>query len=236
MWIRTGLDPNDKSTWKNEYLHLSHHRQIRHEDLCPGAWGKILDICGGEEMLAEERERWVGDSFIINFGSDKRKVDDPPDDPKKKGGWHIDNDWFRMFLDSSECALTVIHCFSDMPEGGGGTMVCEDAIQGGYPISDLTSISFPSSPCCRLQEERLMRPRRHRQDLVRSPRRVRPHCGISPYLRPCPGMSHFRPCHSKEGGHHPHSWLPTTYGKLQPSSLSPDHLESTCNSEGTLQP
>jgi hypothetical protein len=42
---------------------------------------------------------------------------------------HTDNDYYRAFLDSSENALTVIHCFTDIPAGGGGTMLCEDGIK-----------------------------------------------------------------------------------------------------------
>jgi len=35
-----------------------------------------------------------------------------------------------MFLDSSGDALTVIHCFSDIPKRGGGTWLAEDGIAG----------------------------------------------------------------------------------------------------------
>ena len=129
MWVRTGLDPTDKSTWKDEYLHLAHHRQIPHEEFSPAAWGKIVAICGGEDKLHPVRERRIGDSLIINFGSDERKRVLSGERPQEKG-FHIDNDWFRQFLDSSETALTIIHCFTDIPNGGGGTILCEDGIAG----------------------------------------------------------------------------------------------------------
>ena len=129
MWIRTGLDPNDKASWVPEYLHLAHHHQIRNEDFCPGAWGKIVDICGGEDVIDPERERWVGDSLIINFGSEERSKEPRDKAPPSQGHYHVDNDWYRHFLDGSETALTVIHCFSDIPEGGGGTQLCEDGIK-----------------------------------------------------------------------------------------------------------
>lgn len=35
-----------------------------------------------------------------------------------------------MFLDSSSTALTVVHCFSDVPKDGGGTWLCEDGLKG----------------------------------------------------------------------------------------------------------
>ena len=37
---------------------------------------------------------------------------------------------YRQFLDSSGNALTIIHCFTDIPKGGGGTALCEDGIKG----------------------------------------------------------------------------------------------------------
>lgn len=41
---------------------------------------------------------------------------------------HHDNDWYRQFLDSSGNAITVIHCFTDIPPRGGGTYLCEDGL------------------------------------------------------------------------------------------------------------
>jgi len=35
---------------------------------------------------------------------------------------------YRHFLDSSGNALTIIACFTDIPERGGGTALCEDGI------------------------------------------------------------------------------------------------------------
>jgi hypothetical protein len=43
---------------------------------------------------------------------------------------HHDNDWYRQFLDSSGNALTIIHCFTDIPPRGGGTWLCEDGLAG----------------------------------------------------------------------------------------------------------
>lgn len=128
LWVRTGYDANDKSTWKLEYLHLPFHRQVRLEEFAPKAFNKITDIIGGEDNWDPERERWVGDNFIINFGSEPRSKETTEPPPKEKKGWHCDNDWFRQFLDSSGTALTVINCFTDIPSRGGGTWLCEDGL------------------------------------------------------------------------------------------------------------
>jgi hypothetical protein len=40
---------------------------------------------------------------------------------------------YRQFLDSSGNALTIIHCFTDIPANGGGTALCEDGIKRKWP-------------------------------------------------------------------------------------------------------
>jgi hypothetical protein len=130
LWTRLDFDPNDKSTWHTEYLHLPRHREVRAEDFAPKAWDAICDLVGGEDKLDPLRERWYGDQFICNFGSAARTAEETPEPPRDRATWHIDNDWFRQFLDSSGVALTVIHCFTDVLPNGGGTILCEDAIKG----------------------------------------------------------------------------------------------------------
>jgi hypothetical protein len=128
MWTRIGYNPNDKSTWHTEYMHIPRHREIRHEDFSPKGWAAICDLVGGEDRLHDLYERWVGDQFVCNFGAAERtsQVEEPV---KSRKTWHIDNDWFRQFLDSSNVALTVIHCFTDIPKRGGGTILCEDGLK-----------------------------------------------------------------------------------------------------------
>jgi hypothetical protein len=138
LWVRTGYDEHDKSTWTEEYVHMAHHRQVRTEQFCSKAWGKIADICGGEERIHETRERWVGDNFIINFGSEARSGEDPASHPPQdKRSFHFDNDWYRSFLDSSSTGLTIVYCFTDIPKNGGGTWVCQDGITGEFSRSVL---------------------------------------------------------------------------------------------------
>lgn len=140
LWTRSGYDENDKSTWALEYLHLPFHRQVRNEDFAPDAWNKIVEIVGGEDKIDPVRERWIGDNFVINFGSEERSKTKVNISPKEKRGWHCDNDWFRQFLDSSGTALTIMNCFTDIPARGGGTWLCEDGISG----KSFGSISLPS--------------------------------------------------------------------------------------------
>jgi len=133
LWTRIGYDPDDKSTWEAEYLHLPRHREVRAEDFAPAAWAKITELAGGEHMMHPDWERYNGDSFIVNFGSEEKAnffKSGKKYDFKDRSNWHTDDDWYRMFLDSAGNALTIIHCFTDIPENGGGTYICEDGIKG----------------------------------------------------------------------------------------------------------
>jgi hypothetical protein len=127
LWVRLGYDPEDKSTWEEDYIKLPRHREVPTSEFCPDAWNKMVEIVGGEDKIDPVRERYYGDQFIINFGNEYWKTHEIP--PNESPGWHTDNDWYRMFLDSSGNALTIIHCFTDIPERGGGTMLAEDGIK-----------------------------------------------------------------------------------------------------------
>lgn len=128
LWVRLGWDENDKSTWQEEYLKLPRHREVPTHELCPEAWAKMCEIVGGEGKIDKVRERYYGDQFICNFGSEYWESHDQ--NPQESTGWHHDNDWYRQFLDSSGNALTIIHVFTDIPPRGGGTRICEDGIEG----------------------------------------------------------------------------------------------------------
>jgi hypothetical protein len=90
----------------------------------------------------------INDGFIVNVGSapDALKwksaaakgIPQGPDsltpaqqallDPHDRNNWHVDGDFFHHFLDSKEQALLPIVLFKDINIGGGGTMICPDAI------------------------------------------------------------------------------------------------------------
>jgi hypothetical protein len=130
LWTRIGYDPNDKSTWHTEYLHLPRHHEVPAELFAPEAWEKTIELCGGMDKIHETRERYYGDAFIVNFGSADKYLSDEVYDPANRNGWHSDVDWYRPFLDSTGNAMTVIHCFTDIPVDGGGTWLCEDGMKG----------------------------------------------------------------------------------------------------------
>lgn len=139
LWTRLGMQSDDKSTWTDEFLKLPRHREVPNEEFCtPEAWSKIIEIIGGEDKIHPYRERYFGDQFIVNFGNEHWKSHDQT--PIEAKGWHVDNDWYRQFLDSGGIALTLIFLFSDCPPRGGGTYVCEDAIPGGWFGCDLTHV------------------------------------------------------------------------------------------------
>lgn len=90
LWVRLGLDPNDKSSWDKERIHMPLHKRETVAEFAPKvrcvftasfmsteyrliicihkAWEAMKDLLGGEERIDEETASW-GDSFIVNFGT-----------------------------------------------------------------------------------------------------------------------------------------------------------------------
>jgi len=128
VWVRLGVDPNDKSTWKAEKTNMPRHRMIPITDLSPKAWDAMADLLGGDDRIAiNETSGFWGDSFIVNLGLDEYE-NDKIIDPRSLGNWHVDGDWFVHFLDSPEQALLVTPIFSDIKPRGGGTYICPEGI------------------------------------------------------------------------------------------------------------
>ncbi|THX13903.1 hypothetical protein D6D13_03430 [Aureobasidium pullulans] len=135
-------------------LHLPrHHNAIPMRDFCPKAWSAICELCGGEDRIdtstsPENALSVINDGFIVNVGSKadalKWTQASSPNtssnsdnltpaqkellDPHDRDNWHVDGDFFHHFLDSKEQALLPIVLFGDIKVGGGGTMICPDAI------------------------------------------------------------------------------------------------------------
>jgi hypothetical protein len=91
LWVRLGMDPNDKSTWTEEYTKLPRHREVRAEEFAPVAWAKMCELVGGENKIDPVRERYYGDQMIINFG--REDLVGKTHEPHQLHGWHTDNDW-----------------------------------------------------------------------------------------------------------------------------------------------
>ncbi|OJT12834.1 hypothetical protein TRAPUB_10669 [Trametes pubescens] len=128
MWVRLGIDPNDKETWPRdrERIHMPAHIHEPVATFAPRVWGVMTELLGGEERVDAESSAW-GDSFIVNFGS-PASAGAPAPDPRTLDNWHVDGDFFVHFLDSPEQALLVIPVFSDIAPGGGATYIAPDGI------------------------------------------------------------------------------------------------------------
>ncbi|KAM0334313.1 hypothetical protein ACHAQA_001336 [Verticillium albo-atrum] len=124
LWSRLGMDPNDKSTW-NPRTHMPAHRAFDAEVFAPKAWSAIAELCGGEDRIVPESREWR-DSLIVNLGSPE--FEGKTTRPQDLDNWHVDGDFFVHYLDSPEQGLLVIPLYSDIAPGGGGTVICPDAI------------------------------------------------------------------------------------------------------------
>ena len=123
VWIRLDVDPNDKSTYKQERTNMPSHRHITVKDISPAAWNSICELCGGEDRITEGSKSW-SDGFIVNLGTEQWEGKE--DDPYTMDGWHVDGDFFVHFLDSPEQALLVIPCWTDVKHNGGATWINEN--------------------------------------------------------------------------------------------------------------
>ena len=151
LWVRLGMDPDDRTTWTRERIHMPWHKRISVTEFSPRVgvcstlqisiaaalrcgltvgqvWEAMCDLLGGSERIDEQKSTW-GDSFIVNLG--KPDSGDPANhvvDPRELDNWHVDGDFFVHFLDSPEQALLVIPLFSDIKPGGGGTYIAPEGI------------------------------------------------------------------------------------------------------------
>ncbi|KAH8115114.1 hypothetical protein DFH11DRAFT_146876 [Phellopilus nigrolimitatus] len=128
VWVRLGYDPNDKSTWEKEKIHMPRHREIVTRDFAPKGWTAICEILGGEERIDRTLFESCGDSLICNLGTPEWEKKESVD-PRLLGNWHIDGDWFTHFLDSGEQGLTVIVLYNDIVPRAGGTFIAPDGVK-----------------------------------------------------------------------------------------------------------
>lgn len=143
LWIRLGLDSNDKSTWNRERIHMPWHKREPVATFSPKVpnpfifatlsvssilqtWYAMQDLLG-EGRIDEANSTW-GDSFILNLGTPELEGSTPIS-PQQLDNWHVDGDFFVHYLDSPEQALLVIPLFSDIQPRGGGTYISPDGIE-----------------------------------------------------------------------------------------------------------
>lgn len=126
VWVRLGMDPNDKTTWAMK-PHMPLQRRVLVKEFAPKAWGAIAELLDGEENLTEDSKYW-GDNLIVNLGLKEFEGKEAPN-PKELTNWHTDGDNFLHFLDSPEQALLVIPVFSDeIKHLGGATYIAPDSV------------------------------------------------------------------------------------------------------------
>ncbi|KAK7458014.1 hypothetical protein VKT23_009922 [Stygiomarasmius scandens] len=126
VWIRTGYDPNDSTTWDEEWFRMPRQKEMLWQDFAPKGWGAICEILGGEERIDNTIFDKAGDSLIANFGKEEYK--DKVILPKDLGNWHVDGNWFTHFLDSGDQSLLIVILFNDVAPRSGGTWICEDGL------------------------------------------------------------------------------------------------------------
>ncbi|EGN98485.1 hypothetical protein SERLA73DRAFT_169439 [Serpula lacrymans var. lacrymans S7.3] len=126
IWVRLGLDPNDKATWDRERIHMPWHRRENVASFAPKVWEIMKELLGGEERIDQPSGSW-GDSFIVNLGTDALERQDALD-PRDLDNWHVDGDFFVHYLDSPEQALLVIPVYSEIKHRGGGTFIAPEGI------------------------------------------------------------------------------------------------------------
>lgn len=132
VWVRLGYDPNDKSTWTQEKVHMPRHREIPVKNFAPKAWGAMCELVGGEDRVDTSLFYECGDSLICNFGTPELEELERMNktiDPRDFGNWHFDGDWFTHYLDSGEQGLTVLHMYNDIEPRAGGTFLAPDALK-----------------------------------------------------------------------------------------------------------
>jgi hypothetical protein len=108
---------------KVDRVYLQTTTRVPIPDLSPKVWEAICELLGGERRI---QPSFVWDSFIVNFPAADPSQWIPPS--AKTGGWHIDGDSFRHFLDSQENALVALFCWTTTAVRGGGTFVTCDSI------------------------------------------------------------------------------------------------------------
>ncbi len=123
-WQRNGINPNDRSTWPNDKIHMPTTDSLPVSEFSPKAYAAMCELCGGPDQV-DASHHW-GNGFIANYGLGRDKEWLAPGPAVH--GWHVDGDWFLHFLDSPEQGLLAVVLFSDIHPRGGGTFIACDSV------------------------------------------------------------------------------------------------------------
>lgn len=123
-YARLGIDPDDRSTWNVDRVHMGGDRHLPVAEIAPRAMAAAEQLLGGADRVVPNWH-W-GDHFIVNLGE---RHDEPwrPASPEVPG-WHKDGDFFRHFLDSPEQGLLTVVLWTDVVHQGGPTFLANDSV------------------------------------------------------------------------------------------------------------
>ncbi len=116
-WGRCGLDPCAPESWPGK-VHLPGDDKLLFKEIAPVAYEKVIALLGGEERMGYDL--YLHNGFVNNFAMGR---DEPWKDLKASGGWHVDGDFFRHFLDSKEQSCLIGSYFTDIEHQGGATLI-----------------------------------------------------------------------------------------------------------------
>ncbi|KAK3322495.1 hypothetical protein B0H66DRAFT_205803 [Apodospora peruviana] len=126
VWTRLGMSLTDKSTWSvKRRINMPSHFDFDASEFAPRAWAAVCELCGGEDRVSPASKMWK-DSLIVNLGTVEGEGRPVP--PQELDEWHVDGDFFVHYLDSPEQGLLITPLFTDIMPGGGGTVICPEAI------------------------------------------------------------------------------------------------------------
>jgi hypothetical protein len=115
MEQKAGIRESDPSTWPPAY---DIEEILMQPEVISCFTDRLADAVG--ELLGPDRwtgeRRWGFWPVNFHFGADA-----PTRWPE--WGWHVDGNWFRHTVDARYQGLLLIGLFSDVAEGGGGTVV-----------------------------------------------------------------------------------------------------------------
>lgn len=137
--IKNGIEPVVRQQWYDnglarilaakqnvdkDIIELAHTQALWMKDFAPKIYYSAAQLLGGEERV-KPPEIW--DDFIFNT---KLVSEDSWVSPENKtSGWHIDGDYFKRFLDSSEQGLLCLILWSGVEHKTGGTFFALDSIE-----------------------------------------------------------------------------------------------------------